>query len=434
MKPDVLTYRMETLGCKVNEYESQYYASQLEKAGWKPVAPGEQADLVVVNTCTVTNTAAAKSRQRLHKMKKENPQARLVLVGCYAQSLSEEQRKNLGVDLIIGARHKKELAQLAAGLMGDHSLVDVVEDASQPQEFEAMPIERFARQHRAFLKIEDGCNQFCSYCAIPLVRGRERFLPFEQAITQAQALAKAGHEEIVLTGIHTGRYFSQGLKLADLLKALLENTPKNVKYRISSIEITEVDEDLIEVLAKSPRLLKHLHIPIQAGSDATLARMKRPYTVAQFQEHLEHMRQMVPELSVSTDVIAGFVQESEEEFEETCRTLEQCRFSFLHVFPYSRRDDTKAAAMSGHLDPALIKERARKLLKLSEKLRQKDMERFDQLEVYMERSRKGGYMGYTSQYHPIWIESDLPLQGRLTTGYDSIVNGTYIVKKKGQRS
>lgn len=426
-----MKFRVETLGCKVNEYESRYYEKIMQEAGYEK-AGAAPADICIVNSCTVTNTAASKSRQKLAHLKKSNPDALMVLVGCYAQALNEEQRKNLQVDVVIGASHKKDLVSLIEKALQEHSRIEAVDSVAAYDTFEQMPIDLFESRIRAFLKVEDGCNQFCSYCAIPLVRGRERSLSAKSVIEQARELEARGHKEIVLTGIHTGRYASEGRALSDLLKELLENTGPDMKYRISSIEITEVDDALIDLMANNPRILPHLHIPIQSGSNATLKRMHRPYSVEEFKERTACIRSRIPNVSISSDVIAGFVQESEEEFQETLTNLEEIGFSFLHVFPYSKRDDTAAAAMKGHLNGTIIKERAAALLDLSARLRQKDMERFDKLEVLIEQKTSKGYTGYSAQYHPIRIESSLPLYGRMETGYDAIENGTYIVRKKGK--
>lgn len=433
-------FEIETLGCKVNEYESSFYSETLEKAGYKLRSSEEKnqpLDLVLINTCTVTNTAAAKSRRRIARLKRENPKALIVVVGCYAQMLSKEERKALGIDLIIGASHKNELVSYIEKIEESQEFFDLVEDARDLTQFESMPIGSFEGQHRAFLKIQDGCNQFCTYCQIPLARGPERSQIPEQVIESAQKLAENGHLEIVLTGIHTGRYHFRQTNLTDLLKMLLENTPDKVCYRLSSIEVTEVTDELLELMASNPRILPHLHIPIQAGDDRTLKRMHRPYTVAQFQERLADIRQKVPHISISTDVITGFVQESDEEFETTKKTLENCRFSFLHVFPYSRRQGTVADKMDGFIHGNIVKDRTNQLLALSKELRQKDMARFTHSEVLIERedtSHPGWYLGYTSQYHPAIVKSNSFVQGRINVKMTTIENERYVAQVVNQKA
>lgn len=426
-----MRFTITTLGCKVNSYESNYYKEQLEKHGHQMVEVNSPCDVCIINTCTVTNTAAAKSRQKIHSLKKSHPNALIVVVGCYVQHANQTERENLDVDLIIGANHKNELVMRIEELLKDHVRKDLVEDIRDFTSFEEMPIHVYESKHRAFLKIEDGCNQFCSYCAIPYARGRQRSLSKEKVIEIAQSLSDKGHYEIVLTGIHTGRYQDGDTTLAKLLKELLEKTDERVQYRISSIEITEVDDELIELMKQTTRICRHLHIPIQSGCNETLQRMNRPYTIEEFQQRLDHIRKEIPDISISTDVIVGFVQESEEEFETTYKNLQDCAFSFLHVFPYSKRNGTAASRMKGEVHGSIIKERVNKLLALSNKLRQKDMERFTDLEVLIEKQDQDGvYHGYCQQYHPVKIYSDVPLATRIHVTWDEIKDHTYIVLKK----
>ncbi len=428
-------FEIETLGCKVNEYESAFYASQLEQAGFERVAKGEPADVLIINTCTVTNTAAAKSRRRINRLKRENPNAFVAAVGCYTQMLDAKEREALNVDLIVGASHKDELASKIIEGMNVHTPQDLVEESRDLTRFESMPIGFFEGQHRAFLKIQDGCNQYCAYCQIPLARGPERSQLPSEVVKSAQMLADNGHLEIVLTGIHTGRYHFRETNLTDLLKMLLENTPEEVCYRLSSIEITEVSDELLDLMEKNPRILPHLHIPIQAGDDRTLARMKRPYTVAQFEKRLEDIRKRIPDISISTDVITGFVGETDDEFETTRKTLSDCKFSFLHVFPYSRRKGTAADQMSGFVDGNTAKQRTDALLALSKELRHQDMARFERSQLLIEREEPGHenwYIGYTSQYHPARIYSTTPLSGRINVRMTESAQERYTVVAEDQ--
>ncbi len=426
-----MRFSIITLGCKVNAYESQYYAEELKKRGYTQVEEHDDCDVCIINTCTVTNTAASKSRKKIHQVKRQNPNALCVVVGCFVQTASPEERDALHADLIVGANHKKDLPRLVEETVGSSQRKDVVDDITQFNDFETMPIHCFESQHRAFLKIEDGCNQFCSYCAIPYARGRERSLQANQVIQIAKQLADKGHSEIVLTGIHTGRYHDGDMDLTALLSRLLQETPDHVYYRISSIEITEVSDAFIELMKENPRICHHLHIPLQSGCDATLARMNRPYTVQEFEERLAHIRHEVPDVSISTDIIIGFVQETEEEFATTLETLERCKFSFLHVFPYSKRTGTKASTMKGEIHGGIVKERVKQVLALSDALRLEDMRRFDTLEVLIEREKDGVYLGYTNQYHPIQIESDEVLRGRIQIQYDSCTSQGYQATWKG---
>ncbi|MCF0246650.1 MAG: radical SAM protein, partial [Ileibacterium sp.] len=260
-----MTFDIITLGCKVNEYESQFYKEQMEKLHLQPKTDHTPADVVIINTCTVTNTAASKSRQKIRKARKENPDAILAVVGCYAQTMEEEIRRDLQADLLIGAAHKNEIALQVAKLLEKKKADVALERIENIVDFESMPIGAFEGQHRAFLKIQDGCNQYCAYCQIPLARGPERSQMPSQVVEIAKSLADKGHLEIVLTGIHTGRYSFRKENLAQLLKELLEATNENVCFRISSIEITEVSDELLDLMASNPRILPHLHIPIQSG-------------------------------------------------------------------------------------------------------------------------------------------------------------------------
>lgn len=426
-----MRFSITTLGCKVNSYESNFYKEQLEKQGHHMVGVNDPCDVCIINTCTVTNTAAAKSRQKIHSLKKAHPNALIVVVGCYVQHADAKERKDLDVDLIIGANHKNELASQIEELLKNHVRKDLVEDIHDFTCFEEMPIHVYESKHRAFLKIEDGCNQFCSYCAIPFARGPQRSLSKEKVINIARSLSDKGHYEIVLTGIHTGRYQDGSITLAKLLKELLEKTDARVHYRISSIEITEVDDELIGLMKSTNRICHHLHIPIQSGCDATLKRMNRPYTIDAFKERLDIIRKEIPDISISTDVICGFVQESDEEFETTYKNLQDCAFSFLHVFPYSKRNGTAASKMKGEVHGSIVKERVNRLLALSNELRKQDMERFDTLEVLIEKKDQDGiYHGYSQQYHPVKIYSDDILDSRIIVAWNEIKEHTYIVYKK----
>lgn len=426
-----MRFHIMTLGCKVNAYESQYYAEELKKIGFEEVGDEQACDICIINTCTVTNTAAHKTRQKIHQAKKKNPNAFCVVVGCYVQFAEPKERDQLDADLVIGASRKNQLAQLVKEMVEQNTKRDTVRSVAQFHDFEAMPIHYFASKHRAFLKVEDGCNQFCAFCAIPYARGRERSLSYEQVIAIAKELVKKGHTEIVLTGIHTGRYHDRDRTLPDLLAGLLENTPENVYFRISSIEITEIDEDLIALMKTHPRICHHLHIPIQSGCDDTLHRMNRPYTVEDFKKRLVRIRKEIPDISVSTDVIAGFVQESDDEFEQTYRNLQDMHFSFLHVFPYSKRNGTAASQMKGEINGQIIKQRVKRLLDLSDRLRCTDMARFNPVEVLVETQNGNVYTGYTNQYHPIQIESTLPLSGRMQIKWDSFNTNGYKAVRKG---
>lgn len=403
-----MKFSIITLGCKVNAYESQYYAGQLEELGYEQVSPEQPCDICIINTCTVTNTAASKSRQKIHYAKRMNPNALCVVVGCFVQFANEEERKALDADLVIGAKQKNELVKLIQQALNEHEKIDVVNEVTQFKDFEAMPVHCFESMHRAFLKVQDGCNQFCSYCIIPYARGRERSMEPDLVIAEAKRLSKK-YKEIVLTGIHTGRYGKEyNITLTDIIRRILIET-ENVRIRISSIEITEVSDDLIQLMKENDRMTKFLHIPLQSGCDSVLKRMHRPYDTEEYYAKIEKIRKEIPGVSISTDLITGFPQESEQEFLETYEFLKKCHFSFLHVFPYSLREGTAAAKMHGQIDPQVKKLRTKKCIALSEQL-------YDayQLSKVNERAEiiaewvKDGYTtGHTSEYIPVKIEEEL---------------------------
>ncbi|MDO4467289.1 MAG: tRNA (N(6)-L-threonylcarbamoyladenosine(37)-C(2))-methylthiotransferase MtaB [Bacillota bacterium] len=426
-----MLFKVTTLGCKVNAYESEFYKQEMIKNGFEPVEDESLADIHIINTCTVTNTAASKSRQKIHHVKKMNPNAIVVVVGCFVQFAKEEERRNLGADILVGTNHKSQLVKFVLEYLKNPEYLEAIEDVSKFDSFETMPIQVFESQHRAFLKVEDGCNQFCSYCAIPYARGRERSLHHIQVLSIAKQLQDKGHSEIVLTGIHTGRYDDGDFNLTQLMEMLIENTKDSIHYRISSIEITEITDEFIELMKNEPRICRHLHIPIQSACDITLKRMNRPYTVEEYKERIAYIRSQIPDISISTDIMCGFVQESDEEFETTYQNLKDIQFSFLHVFPYSKRDGTVASKMKGEVHGSIVKDRTKRLLELSDTLRLSDMKRFSDVEVLIEREQNGWYLGYTSQYHPIRIESDNLLSGRIVVKWDSYDEKGYVLHKEG---
>ena len=423
---------IHNLGCKVNSYEAESMELMLKNAGYEIVPFDENiiADVYIINTCSVTNIADRKSRQMLHKAKKMNPLAVVVAAGCYVQADEDGVRSDEAVDIVLGNNMKINIVDVLEEYFKDNSRDDYVLDINNKETtYEELKIDKVTEHTRAYIKIQDGCNQFCSYCAIPFARGRERSLNHEQVIQIAKDLCDKGHTEIVLTGIHTGRYDDGEYDLAKLMKALLENTPDCVYYRISSIEITEVSDELIALMKENPRMCHHLHIPVQSACNETLRRMNRPYTIEEFKEKINYIRSCIPDISISTDVIAGFVQESDEEFETTYENLADLELSFFHVFPYSKRNGTKASTLKGEINGKVAKARVARLLELSNACRERDMKRFNPVQVLIERKQDGYYTGYTNQYHSCKILSDTPLSGRITIEWDRIEDGTYYGKK-----
>ena len=386
-----MTYQIYTLGCKVNEYESEVIADILEKNGYKK---NDRPDICIVNTCTVTNTADSKSRKIIRSLKRKYPNCIMVVVGCLIQN-SIKKTDDLDIDIAIGNKDKTKI-------------VDYIKEYKNKQikkiynisdmDFENMQIEKF-KLTRAYIKIQDGCDNYCSFCIIPYVRGHVRSKAKENVIKEAQALVKNGHKEIVLTGIHTGNYHDQNYTFSDLLNDLIKIKGLE-RLRISSIEMNEIDKNVLEILKQSPILVNHMHIPIQSGSNKILKAMNRKYNIEQFKEKIEKIRKIRPNMNLTTDVIVGFPGETDELFTETIKTLKEIKFTKLHVFPYSKREGTKAAKMENQVDEKIKKERVKTLLELSKKQEKEYAEKFINKKGYfLPEIYKDGYLiGHTENY------------------------------------
>lgn len=427
------TFAMVTLGCKVNSYESEWYCEQLKEKGLQEVSYKEMADVYIINTCAVTNVASSKSRQKINVLRKKNPNAILCVVGCYVQTSINEQAFD-DIDLVIATAGKKQLPDLVMKELEKRDRVVVYED-TRDYDMDVMPLHSY-HQTRAFLKVQDGCNQFCSYCIIPFARGKERSLPLSEVLETAKRLVADGHKEIVLTGIHTGRYFDGTHRLTDLMKALMQIDGLK-RLRISSIEITEVTDEMIQLMKEEPRIARHLHVPIQAASNEILKKMHRPYTVEQFKERLQEIRKQLPGISISTDVIVGFPSETDELFEVSRQNLEALEFSFLHVFPFSSKKGTVADGMKEKIAPQIKKNRVKCLTELSTKLYNNyKRTMLNQIkEVYVETYRDKVLVGHTSEYLPICISSAEDVRNEmisvsLTRLEDEQLWGTWL--KKGE--
>ncbi|MDD6467646.1 MAG: tRNA (N(6)-L-threonylcarbamoyladenosine(37)-C(2))-methylthiotransferase MtaB [Erysipelotrichaceae bacterium] len=398
------TFAVVTLGCKVNSYESEWYCEQLKERGLTEVSYKEEADVYIINTCAVTNVASSKSRQKINVLRKNHPQAILCVVGCYIQTSLKEQVFE-GIDLVIATAGKKQLPDLVMKELEKRDRIVVYEDTREYM-MDEMPLQNY-HQTRAFLKVQDGCNQFCSYCIIPFARGKERSLPLEDVMETAKRLVQSGHKELVLTGIHTGRYFDGEHHLIDLMRALM--TIEGLKrLRISSIEITEVTDEMIQLMKEEPRIARHLHVPIQSATNEILKKMNRPYTVEQFHQRLQEIRNELPQISISTDVIVGFPGETDELFEMTARNLAMLEFSFLHVFPFSSKKGTVADQMNDKVASQTKKKRVKCLTELSSRLYNKYKQSMlhQVKEVYVEIFKNGVLEGHTSEYLPCCIKSE----------------------------
>lgn len=368
---------LHNLGCKVNAYETEAMQQMLEDAGYEIVPFREGADVYVINTCSVTNVADKKSRQMLHRAKKMNPSAVVVAAGCYVQAAGEELKKDEAVDLVIGNNRKKDLVEVLERYFNEHEGTDDIIDIGKTSEYEKLHIRKIADHTRAFIKVQDGCNQFCSYCIIPYTRGRVRSRPMEDVVQEVEALAASGYREIVLTGIHLSSYGADFKKEAeapetapDLLSLIvrLDGIPGIERIRLGSLEPCIITEEFAKTLAGLKSFCPHFHLSLQSGCGETLKRMNRHYTTEDYEARCEILRSYFDHPAITTDVIVGFPQETEEEFEETRQFLEKIHFYEMHIFKYSRREGTRAAVMEGQVPEQKKAERSDILLALEEQM------------------------------------------------------------------
>ncbi len=408
-----ITAAVHNLGCKVNAYESEAMRALLEKEGFTIVPFSSRADVYVVNTCTVTNTADQKSRQMLHRARAKNPAAIVAAVGCYVQTHADSLADDPAVDLLIGTNEKHRLPEMIrARLAEPDAPAEALSDLSHPVEYEELCTGVIPHRTRAFLKIQDGCDQFCSYCAIPLARGRIRSRDGGEIVREASRLVESGLKEIVLTGIHVSSYGrdlgqDSGQALAELIRDL-DELPGLERIRLSSLEPGIMTEDVVRSLAKIPSVCPHFHLSLQSGCDATLQRMNRHYTGEEYVQACARIREHFEDPTFTTDVIVGFPGESEDEFEDSCRLIKRIGFYRLHVFKYSRRDGTRAAAMKGQISETVKQERSRRLLALS---RQGQLAFEKALigreeEVLIEERTQEGWTGHTRGYVKVLAEGD----------------------------
>lgn len=365
------TFRVITLGCKVNQYESDFFKESLLAAGLREAPEGTAADVVLVNTCTVTASASHQSRQCIRRVVRENEGAFVCAAGCYVQAFPEELASIEGIGLLVGNRKKKEIPELILQGLGRRTSRRIVEPFSREEAFESMPVRRHPARTRAFLKIQDGCESFCSYCIVPTARGPSRSLPLAEVLALLETIAEQGVREAVLTGIHLGRYgadLSPGGSLLSLLDYLgRKNLP--VRIRLSSLEPTELDGELISLIASEPWICKHLHIPLQSGDSEILKAMNRHYSPEQFAGIIHEIRSSMPLAAIGLDVMSGFPGESEEAHENTLALIGSLPITYLHVFPYSDRPGTAAAAMGPKVEQAVVKERTARLRALGREKR-----------------------------------------------------------------
>ncbi len=370
---------LHNLGCKVNAYETEAMQQRLEEAGYCIVPFGEEADIYIVNTCTVTNIADRKSRQMLHRAKKQNPQAIVVAVGCYVQASKEECEADAAIDLIVGNNKKKDIVRIIEDFKRERKIMETVIAINDTKEYEDMPIARLENHTRAILKIQDGCNQFCTYCMIPYVRGRVRSRELDSILEEASALAEQGYKEIVLTGIHLSSYgVDQKEGKETLLSVIcgLHKIPKIERIRLGSLEPRIITEEFVETIAGLPKVCPHFHLSLQSGCDSVLKRMHRFYSTEEYLEKCTLLRRYYRDPAITTDIIVGFPGETEEEFLCTKEFLETVSFFEMHIFKYSKRFGTKAALMPDQVSEQVKAKRSSQLLCLEKELSNRYRERW----------------------------------------------------------
>ncbi|ASS91969.1 tRNA (N(6)-L-threonylcarbamoyladenosine(37)-C(2))-methylthiotransferase MtaB [Bacillaceae bacterium ZC4] len=416
------TVAFHTLGCKVNHYETEAIWQLFKEAGYERRDFEAIADVYVINTCTVTNTGDKKSRQVIRRAIRKNPDSVICVTGCYAQTAPAEVMAIPGVDIVVGTQDRKKMLDYIEQFKKERQPINGVTNIMKARVFEEMDVPSFTDRTRASLKIQEGCNNFCTFCIIPWARGLMRSRDPKEVIKQAQKLVDAGYKEIVLTGIHTGGY-GEDLKdynFAQLLRDIDAEVKGLKRLRISSIEASQITDEVIEVLKTSDKIVRHLHIPLQSGSNSVLKRMRRKYTTEFYAERLKRLREALPGLAVTSDVIVGFPGETEEEFMETYNFVKEHRYSELHVFPYSKRTGTPAARMENQVDEDIKNERVHRLIALSDQLAKEYASKFEGqvLEVipeepYKEAPDSGKYEGYTDNYLKVVFPATKEMVGKI---------------------
>lgn len=409
------TFTTISLGCKVNAYEISALSSRLKEHGFKE--DNNNPDVAIINTCSVTSTADQKSRQHIRKLINNYPNAIVVVMGCYSQGHHKFIFDEIKPNIVVGTNHRSDLVDLI--LKADKSTyLDLTEDNSRTFEYEELGITNLSENVRSYLKIQDGCDNFCSYCLIPLRRGKARNRNHDLIVKEANYLVNEGYQEIVLTGIHVGGYQKDNPtdSFSNLVNDLL-NIKDLYRLRISSIEESEIDDKLIELINTNDKLANHFHIPLQSGSDTVLKRMNRKYNKAQFLNKIKMIKKACPDVALTTDVIVGFPGESEEEFNETYEFIKECGFNMLHVFPFSSREGTAASKMPNQIDPKIKKQRALKLIELSNELWDEYTNKFvnKEVEVLVEQFDPINKVniGHTSNYLEVKIQDNENKVGKI---------------------
>lgn len=395
---------IHTLGCKVNIYESEYIINILKENGYQIVDFDSKADIYIINTCTVTNTSDKKSEKMIKRARKQNKDAIIIAMGCHAQIKGD----NIDADIIIGNKDKSKIISLIEEYQENKNKIKRIYNLDNVS-FEDMYISSFNNHTRAFVKIQDGCDAFCSYCIIPYARGPIRSKDPKTVIKEITSLVENGYKEIILTGIHTGKYGKDiNYTFEQLLKDIIKI--KNLyRIRISSIEINELTDPILNLIKDNQVIAKHLHIPLQSGSDKILKLMDRKYDLKFYKDRIEKIRKMIKDISITTDLIVGFPNENEKDMEDTLKFLKEIKFTKIHTFPYSKREGTKAASMENQIDETIKRKRVKTVLELSDQLEQDfyQSKLNETEEVIIEQTKDGKSYGYTSNYIKVEINSPL---------------------------
>jgi threonylcarbamoyladenosine tRNA methylthiotransferase MtaB len=416
------TVAFHTLGCKVNHYETEAIWQLFEKNGYERKDFESMADVYVINTCTVTNTGDKKSRQVIRRAIRKNPEAVICVTGCYAQTSPAEVMAIPGVDIVVGTQDREKMLGFIEQYKKEREPINGVSNIMKARVYEELEVPAFTDRTRASLKIQEGCNNFCTFCIIPWARGLLRSRNPVAVLEQAQKLVDAGYKEIVLTGIHTAGYGEdmKDYNFAKLLRELEANVNGLKRLRISSIEASQVTEEVIETIDRSTIIARHLHIPLQSGSDSVLKRMRRKYTTEFYAEKIERLRVALPDFALTSDVIVGFPGETEEEFQETYDFISRLKFAELHVFPYSPRTGTPAARMTDQVPDDVKHARVTKMISLSNRLAREYATKYENevLEVIPEEpfnkdASTGQWVGYTDNYLKVRFPATSDMEGKL---------------------
>ena len=410
------TFSILTLGCKVNQYESEAMSEIFEKRGYREVDNDEFSDVYIVNTCTVTNLSDRKSRQFIRKSKKKNPDSVVAVVGCYSQVSPEEVKNIEGVDVVIGTTERNKIVDLIEESKESHEKINIVKDLKNVREFANTTNFDSNNRTRAYMKVQDGCNRFCTYCIIPFARGPIRSRTIEDSVREARTLADRGFKEIVLTGIHIGSFgMDMGdMRLIDLIESIAE-VDGIERIRLSSVEPIIITDEFMERAVKTGKLCDHFHLSLQSGSNNILKAMNRRYTREEYIEKANIIRKYMPHAGLTTDIIVGFPGESEEDFQDSMSLVREVGFSRIHVFKYSKRKNTKAAVMKNQIDGKVKKERSEKLIALGEEY-QEIFERENMKtpqSVLFEEEHEDQYYGYTTNYIRVKAKSEVDLKNKI---------------------